>query len=147
MHSNLRILRDFIFQSNSDFISNLNLNPSRLLPRPYISLGAPLPCPSMPISPQNQTLAATRAPPPLFQSLCFKLNHVLVVRSQKSIHRKKNHVESQSVTSAIYRQTLTVVSRRGCNFSRELKVNPTSTVSSPCRTLSPKLYRSEIRGL
>jgi hypothetical protein len=50
-------------QTSSDFISNSNFNPSRLLPHPYISLGAPPLCMPMPISPQNQTLAATQAPP------------------------------------------------------------------------------------
>jgi hypothetical protein len=58
-NSNLRILRDFIFQLNSDFISNSNLNPSRLLPHPYISLGASPQRLSTPISLQNQTLATT----------------------------------------------------------------------------------------
>jgi hypothetical protein len=43
----------FRFQLNSDFISNSNLNPSGLLPNPYMSLGAPPPCIPMPISPQN----------------------------------------------------------------------------------------------
>jgi hypothetical protein len=41
MNSNLWILRDFVFQLNSDFISNSNINPSRLLLHPYISLDAP----------------------------------------------------------------------------------------------------------
>jgi hypothetical protein len=111
-NSNLRILRDFIFQINSDFISNSNFNPSGLLPHPYISLGTPVPCLSTLISPPNQTLATTQAPPhcrcpssppPLFQSLPFKLNPVLVVRIQGPNHRRKNHVESQSVASVIYR--------------------------------------------
>jgi hypothetical protein len=62
---NLRILWDSIFQLNSDFISNSNLNPSGLLPHPYISLGAPPPRIPMPIPSQNQVLAATRVPPPL----------------------------------------------------------------------------------
>jgi hypothetical protein len=60
---NLQILRDFIFQLNSDFISNWNLNHSELLLHPYISLGAPPPCIPMPISPQNRTLASTQVPP------------------------------------------------------------------------------------
>jgi hypothetical protein len=64
INNNLRISWDFIFQPNSDFISILNLNPSRLLPHPYIILGAPPPRIPMPISPQNRTIAATRAPPP-----------------------------------------------------------------------------------
>jgi hypothetical protein len=63
-NSNLWISQDFIFQTNSDFISNSNFNPPELLPHPYISLGAPPPRVTMPISPQNRTLAATRAPPP-----------------------------------------------------------------------------------
>jgi hypothetical protein len=49
-NSNLWILRDFIFQPNLDFISNSNFNPFRLLPCPYISLGAPPPPLPMPIS-------------------------------------------------------------------------------------------------
>jgi hypothetical protein len=63
-NSNLWILRYFVFQLNSDFISNSNPKPFGLLPHPYISLGAPLSRIPMPISPQNQTLAATRLPPP-----------------------------------------------------------------------------------
>jgi hypothetical protein len=59
INSNLWILQDFIFQLNSDFISNSNPNPSRLLPHPNICLGATPPPLSTPISPQNQTLAAT----------------------------------------------------------------------------------------
>jgi hypothetical protein len=62
-NSNLWILRDFVFQLNLDFISNSNHKASGLLPRPYISLGAALPRIPMPISPQNQTLAAVRVPP------------------------------------------------------------------------------------
>jgi hypothetical protein len=46
-------LWDFVFQLNSDFISNSNLNPSRLLLHPYISLGAPHPRIPMTIFPQN----------------------------------------------------------------------------------------------
>jgi hypothetical protein len=65
MNSNLRILQDFIFQLNSDLISNSNLKTSGLLPHPYISLGAPPPRIPMPISPQTQTLATTQVPPPL----------------------------------------------------------------------------------
>jgi hypothetical protein len=103
MNANLPILWDFVFQSNSDFISNLNLNRFRLLPCTYISLGAPPPHPSIPISPQNQTLAATglhhhhwcpSSPPPLFQSHPFKLNPVPVLRSHGPNHRRKNHVET-----------------------------------------------------
>jgi hypothetical protein len=52
-NSNLRTLRDNVFQLNSDFISNSNLNPSGLLSHPYISLGAPPPCIPTPIPPQN----------------------------------------------------------------------------------------------
>jgi hypothetical protein len=112
MNSNLRILRDFVFQLNSDFISNSNPKASGLLPHPYKSLGAPPSCIPMPISTQNRTLAATRvpppsllpsSPPPLFRSPPFKLNHVSVVRSQQPNHRKKNHVETRSVTATIYR--------------------------------------------
>jgi hypothetical protein len=64
MNCNLRILWDFIFQLNSDSISNSNHKASGLLPHPYPSLGAPTPCTPMPISPQNWTLATTRVPPP-----------------------------------------------------------------------------------
>jgi hypothetical protein len=78
------------FQLNSDFISNSNLNPSELLPHPYISLGALPPRLPIPISPQNQTIAATWVPPtspvPLITATPVpkpsKLNHVLIVRSQ-----------------------------------------------------------------
>jgi hypothetical protein len=63
-NSNLRILQDSIFQLNSDLISNSNLNPSGLLPHPYISLGAPPPRIPMPIPSQNRVLAATRVPTP-----------------------------------------------------------------------------------
>jgi hypothetical protein len=109
----------------------------------------------MPISSQNRTLAATQvpprfrclsSPPPLFQSPPFKLNPVPVVRNQGPNHRRKNHIKSRSVASTIYRRRLTVVSRRGCDFSGELEVNPTSSVSSPYRTLAPGLYESEIGG-
>jgi hypothetical protein len=64
MNSNLLILRDFVFQLNSNFISNSNPKASGLLTHPYISLGAPPPRIPMPISPQNQALAITRVPPP-----------------------------------------------------------------------------------
>jgi hypothetical protein len=63
-NSNLRILRYFIFQLDSDFISNLNLNPSGLLLHPYISLCAPPPCIPKLMSSQNRTLATIRVPPP-----------------------------------------------------------------------------------
>jgi hypothetical protein len=53
---NFWISWDFVFQTNSDFISNSNLNS---LPHPYISSGAPPAHPSKPILPQNRTLAAT----------------------------------------------------------------------------------------
>jgi hypothetical protein len=139
-NSNLQILWHSVFQLNSNFISNSNLNPSELLLHPYISLSAPPPCIPMPISSQNQTLSTTQVPPrrrclslppPLLQSPPFKLNPVPVVRSQGPNHRKKNHFETRSVASAIYCRSLIVVSRRGCNFSDELGVNPTLLVSSP----------------
>jgi hypothetical protein len=142
-NSNLQILRDFIFQLNSDFISNSNLNPSRLLLCPYISLGVPPPRLTASILPQNRTLAITQVPPrrwclslslPLFQSPSFKLNPVPVMRSQGPNHRRKNHIEGRSVASTIYRRSLTIVSHRGCDFISELEVNPMSPVSSPCRT-------------
>jgi hypothetical protein len=87
------------------------------------------------------------SPPPLFGSPPppFKLNHVSVVRSQGSNHRKKNHVETQSVASVIYRQSLAIVSRRAATFPAN-EVNPTLPVSSPCRTLALGLYGSEIGG-
>jgi hypothetical protein len=155
-NSNLRILQDFIFQLNSDFISNLNLNPSGLLLCPYISLGAPTPCLPIPISSKNWTLAATQVPPhrrclspppPLFQSPPFKLNPVSVVRSQWPNHRRKNHVKSLSVATAIYRWSLTIVFHQDCDFFSELEVNPMSPVSSPYHTLTPGLYGSEIGAL
>jgi hypothetical protein len=86
--SNHQILWDFIFQLNSNFISNSNLNPSGLLLRPYISLGAPPPCFPMSILPQNQILAVTQVPPhhrclspppPLFQiPPCWNLGGLLL---------------------------------------------------------------------
>jgi hypothetical protein len=69
------------------------------------------------------------------------------MRSQGPNHRRKNHIKNRSVASTIYRQILVIVSHRGNDFSGELEVNPTSLVSSPCRTLAPGLYRSEIGGL
>jgi hypothetical protein len=155
-NSNLQILQDFIFQLNSNFISNSNLNPSGLLLCPYISLGAPPPHLPTSILPQNQTLAATQvpprrrclsSPPPLFQSPPFKLNPVPVVRSQVPNHKRKNHVESRYVASAIYRRSRTIVSHRSCDFSGKPEVNLMSPVSSPRRTLSPGLYGSKIGGL
>jgi hypothetical protein len=156
INSNLQILRDFVFQINSDFISNLNLNGCGLLPHPYISSCAPPPRPSMPILPQNQTLAVTLSPPrhqcpsslpPLFRIPPTQLNPVPVMRSQGPKHRRKTDVESQSVSSTIYRQSLATVSYWDCDFSGELEVNLTSPVSSPCCTLTPGLYGSEIGGL
>jgi hypothetical protein len=64
MNSNLRILRDFVFQLKLEFISNSNPRASGLLPHRYISLGAPPPRIPMPILPQNQIIAATQIPPP-----------------------------------------------------------------------------------
>jgi hypothetical protein len=119
-NSNLQILRDFIFQLNSDLISNSNPKAFGLLPHPYISLGAsPLRIP-MPTPRQNQAPAATRVPPtsplPVVAAISilnppFKLNYVSVVRSQGPNHRKKNHVETRFVSSAIYHQSLVIVSR------------------------------------
>jgi hypothetical protein len=60
---------------------------------------------------------------------------------------RKNHIKTQSVASAIYHRSLDVVSCQGCDFSGELEVNPTSPVSSPCRTLALGLYGSKIGGL
>jgi hypothetical protein len=129
-NSNLRILRDSIFQLNSDFISNSNLNPFGLLSHPYISLVAPPPRIPMPIPSQNWATVTTRVPPPSplpviatphSKAPPFKLNHAPVVRSQSPNHRKKNHVETRSVAFAIYRRSLTVVSRRAATFSVNLK--------------------------
>jgi hypothetical protein len=83
-----------------------------------------------PILSQNRTLAANWVPPPsplpsslppLFKSHPFKLNPVPVVKSQKLNHRKKNHIETRFVASAIYRWSLTVVSHRVATFSVNLK--------------------------
>jgi hypothetical protein len=64
MNSNLWILHHFVFQLNSDFISNSNNKAFGLLLQPNISLGARPPCIPMSISPQNRTLASTHVPPP-----------------------------------------------------------------------------------
>jgi hypothetical protein len=121
-------------------------------PTPVYNLGCTSPTP---ILPQNQTLATTQAPPhrrcplpppPLFQSPPFKLNPVLVVRSQGPNHRRKNHVENRSVASIIYRQSLLIHSRRGYDFSGEFEVNPMLPVSSPCRIVAHGLYGSKIGG-
>jgi hypothetical protein len=130
-NSNLWILWDFVFQLNSRFISNSNLHHSGLLPRHYITLGAPSQCPSSPISPQNQTLSTTQVPPrrwclslppPLFQSPPFKLNHVLVVRSQGPNYRRKNHVECQSVASQSITEVLPLFLVRVVTFLANLKL-------------------------
>jgi hypothetical protein len=103
MNSNLRILWDFVFQLNSDFISNLNFNPSRLLPHPYISLGAAPPHIPKPISPQNRTLAATRvlslSPLPVIAVTSIPKPSLQInprVGREKPMpnHRKKNNVET-----------------------------------------------------
>jgi hypothetical protein len=107
-----------------------NPKASGLLSHPYIRLGAPHPRIPMPIFPQNLTLAATWVPPllplpvvppPLLRRLPFKLNHVPVVRSQWPNHRKKNHVETRSVVSVIYRRSLTIVSHWAATFLANLK--------------------------
>jgi hypothetical protein len=69
------------------------------------------------------------------------------MRSQGSNHRRKNHAKSQSIASAIYHQSPTVVTHRGYDFFDELEVNPMSLVSSPCYTLALGLYGSRIGGL
>jgi hypothetical protein len=148
-NSNLRILRDSVFQLNSDFISNSNLNPSGLLPRPYISLGAPPPRIPLPIPSQNRVLAATRVPPPsppppLFQSHPFKLNHVPVVKSQRPNHRKKESRQNLICSLRNLSPKSCCCSSPGCDFSDELEVNPALPVSSPCRTLASGLYGYEI---
>jgi hypothetical protein len=61
--------------------------------------------------------------------------------------RRKNHVESRSIASAIYLWSLAIVSHRCCDFSGKLKVNSTWPVSSPCQNLSLGLYGSKIGGL
>jgi hypothetical protein len=130
MNSNLWILWDFVFQLNSDFISNSNLKPTGLLSHPYISLGAPPPRVPMPIFPQNRTLGANRVPPPSLVPLIaatsfpkppFKLNHVPVMRSQGPNHSEKNHVETRFVASTIYRRNLIIVSHRAATFLVNLK--------------------------
>jgi hypothetical protein len=71
--------------------------------------------PSKPSSsrhPSSTIVVAARRRPP------FKLNHMLVVRSQRPNHRKKNHVKTQFVAFAIYRRSFAVVSRRTVTFSR-----------------------------
>jgi hypothetical protein len=70
-----------------------------------------------------------------------------VVRSEKAKSRRKNQVKSRSIVSAIYHQSHVIVSRWCYDFSGELEVNLMSPVSSPCRTLAPGLYGSEIGGL
>jgi hypothetical protein len=129
-NSNLRILWDVVFQLNSDFISNSNLNPSELLLQPYISLGAHPPHIPMPISSQNRTLYATQVPPrcqylspppPLFPSPPFKLNPVSIVRSQRPNHRRKNHIKSRYVASTIYRRSLTMFLLGAVTFLVNLK--------------------------
>jgi hypothetical protein len=112
-NSNLWILRDSVFQLNSDFVSNSNPKSSGLLPHPYISLGAPPPRIHILISPQNRTIAATLIP--------FKLNQVSVVRSPGPNHRKKNHVKTRFVASAIYCRSFVVVSHQAATFLANLK--------------------------
>jgi hypothetical protein len=129
-NSNLQILWDFVFQLNLDFISNSNPKTSRLLPHPYISLGAPPPCIPMPISPQKRTLATTRVSPPSLLPVVTATSipkpflqikpHVDREKSEPN-HRKKNHVETRSVASAIYRRSLTIISHQAASFSVNLK--------------------------
>jgi hypothetical protein len=128
----------FCFQLNSDFISNSNLNPSRLQ-HPYISSDGLPPCiphsnfaskPNPSCHPRSTTIVgAPSSSPPLFRRPPTKLNPVPVVRSQKNC-RKNNHVKSRYVASVIYNQSLVVVSHWCCDFSDELKVNLTSPVTS-----------------
>jgi hypothetical protein len=77
-NSNLWILQDFVFKRNSDFISNSNFNPSRLLPHPYISFGAPPPRIPMPNSPQNRTIADTQAPSSLLVPLIAAISILIL---------------------------------------------------------------------
>jgi hypothetical protein len=120
-NSNLQILRDSVFQLNSDFISNSNLNPSGLLPHPYISLGAPPRRIPLPIHSQNRALAATRVSPPSPLPVVATTSIPNYSLQIKPNHRKKNHVKTRSVSSAIYRRSLTVVSRRSATFPANLK--------------------------
>jgi hypothetical protein len=129
MNSNLQILRDFVFQLNSDFISNSNPKTFGLLPHTYISLGAPPPRITMPISPQNRTLAATRVPPPLPTPII----------AATSILKPSVQIKSSPKSCCCFSS--------GCDFSDELEVNPTLPVSSSCRTLAPGLYGSKIGDL
>jgi hypothetical protein len=46
---------------------------------------------------------------------------VPVVRSQAPNHRKKNHIKTQSVASAIYHRSLAVVSHRAATFPANMK--------------------------
>jgi hypothetical protein len=63
----------------------------------------------------STTVAATPIPK------SFKLNPVSVVRDRKPNHRKKNHIETQSVASTIYRRSLAIVSHQVATFPSNLK--------------------------
>jgi hypothetical protein len=80
-------------------------------PSSMLAALAPLPSSSpLPVIPAT----SIRKPP-------IKSNHVPVVRSQRPNHRKKNHVETRSIASVIYRRSLAIVSRRAATFSANLK--------------------------
>jgi hypothetical protein len=95
INSSLWILCDFIFQTNSDFISNSNFNLFRLVPPLYINLGAPTPCLPTPISPQNWTLAATWPPPPSPVPL------ITATSFPKSSCPNKSHVDREKPKSQL----------------------------------------------
>jgi hypothetical protein len=109
----------------------------------------------MSISPQKQTLAATRVPqrrwcfspsPLLLESASYKLNHAPSLEAKdlpigERITSKLNLKPPQSISEVL---PLFLI---GCNFSGKLEVNLMLPVSSPCRTLNPGLYGSEIGGL
>jgi hypothetical protein len=98
---------------HANFTSKLNYS------RHTNSTSSPLPVITATLIPHRRRCPLS--PPPLFQSPPFKLNHASVVRSQEPNHRKKNHVETWSVASAIYRQSLAIVSHQAATFPTNLK--------------------------
>jgi hypothetical protein len=88
-------------------------------------------------------LSETNSNLQILQDFIFKRNFDFISNSNVN----QNHVESRSRASRIYRRSLVIVSHRFCDFFGEFEVNLTSLVSSPCRTLAARLYRSEIGGL
>jgi hypothetical protein len=80
-------------------------------------------------------------------NLSYQIKPLVSREKPKPNHMRKNHVESRHVAFTIYHRSPTFVSRQCYDFFGELEVNPMSLVSSPCRTLTPELYGSKIRGL